>query len=193
MKIDIHTHHPSMGIKTLSAIGIHPYDSEGVSPDTLFVIERDIEHYDAIGEIGLDFHHNISRDQQILIFKSQLEIAQKYHKGVVLHCVKAFEPTMEILRNYTLPFVIFHGFIGSAIQATRATKRGYYLSFGHRTFNSPKSMDAMRATPLEQLFLETDESLITIDEIYRQAADVIGMPIPILESIISDNYNRICG
>ena len=193
MKVNIHTHHPKNDERTLSVVGIHPYDSEGATTDSIFAVERLCTDYDAIGEIGLDFACNAEREKQLLIFQAQLEVAQKAGKGVVLHCVKAFENVMDCLKDYTLPFVIFHGFIGSTEQAKRATNRGYFLSFGHRAFRSPKSIEAMKNTPTEQLFFETDECDVSIDQIYSQASAILGIPEAMLEYITNENFDKICG
>ncbi|MBQ9138157.1 MAG: TatD family hydrolase [Alistipes sp.] len=193
MEVNIHTHSPKAEELTLRTTGIHPYDTEDVTPDTLLSIERTAIAVDAIGEIGLDFACSADREAQRLAFVAQLDIAQHYGKGVVLHCVRAFEPMMNILKGYTLPYIIFHGFIGSTEQALRATNRGYYLSFGERTFRSPKTIEAMQSIPTDRLFLETDQSQTPIGEIYDRAAATLGLPRPILESIISENFNRICG
>jgi TatD DNase family protein len=193
MKVNIHTHHPKNDERTLSVVGIHPYDSEGATTDSVFAVERLCTDYDAIGEIGLDFACNAEREKQLLIFQAQLEVAHKAGKGVVLHCVKAFENVMDCLKDYTLPFVIFHGFIGSTEQAKRATNRGYFLSFGHRAFRSPKSIEAMKNTPTEQLFFETDECDVSIDQIYSQASAILGIPEAMLEYITNENFDKICG
>ena len=96
MKVNIHTHSPKEDELTLSTIGIHPYDAEIATTDAVLSIERSALGVDAIGEIGLDYSCKVDRESQELIFKAQLEVAQQYSKGVVLHCVKAFEPTMKI-------------------------------------------------------------------------------------------------
>ena len=193
MKVNIHTHHPKNDELTISSIGIHPYDADSATSDMLFAIDSAATAHNAIGEIGLDFSRTVDRQLQIELFQAQLEIAQKHGKGVVLHSVKAFEQVMDLLKNYSLKFVIFHGFIGSVEQAKRATDRGYYLSFGHRTFHSPKSIEAMKATPAELLFFETDESMADIDQIYSQASAILGVPTAMLEYITNENYKRICG
>lgn len=191
MKVNIHTHHPKSGERTISTLGIHPYDAEGVTTDSIFAIERTALEYDAIGEIGLDYSTNINKEAQILVFKAQLEVARHLNKGVVIHCVKAFEEVMNILSRYNLPFVIFHGFIGSPEQALRAAARGYYLSFGHRTFRSPKSIEALKVTPANLLFFETDDSTINIEQIYRQVSEVLGIPVPMLECVTNENFEKI--
>lgn len=193
MKVNIHTHFPKDSELTITSVGVHPYDAASISPETLLSISDQSHSVDAIGEIGLDYYCNTDRELQIAALHDQLKIAQRQNKGVVLHCVKAFEPIMKIIEQYKLRFVIFHGFIGSAEQALRATAKGYYLSFGHRTFQSPKSIEAMRAIATDRLFLETDNSEISIDEIYSKAADILGINKAKLEEIINENYRHICG
>lgn len=86
--------------------------------------------------------------QQEELFRAQLELAERRGLPVVLHCVRAFEPVMKELERHHLRAVIFHGFIGSPQQARRALARGCMLSFGERTFASPRTLEALRATPL---------------------------------------------
>ena len=193
MIVNIHTHSPKNDELTLSTVGIHPYDSEGATGDSLLAVERGAESCDAIGEIGLDFACTANKEQQLFIFQAQLDIAQKAKKGVVIHCVRAFEKVMECLKNYSLKFVIFHGFIGSTEQAQQAAKRGYYLSFGERTFRSPKSIEALRNYPTELLFFETDESCVSIDQIYSQASAVLAISEADLKRITNENFSKICG
>jgi TatD DNase family protein len=126
-----------------------------------------------------------------MIFAAQLRIAEERHLPVILHCVRAFEPTMEILAGFRLPGVVFHGFVGSPQQAAQAVSRGYFLSFDRRSLASPKTVEAMRATPLENLFLETDDAQIPIAEMYAHAAKILAVPIAQLAKQMNDNYSRI--
>lgn len=89
--------------------------------------------------------------------------------------------------------VIFHGFIGSPEQARQALDKGYFLSFGERAFASPKTLAALRTTPLWQLFLETDESETPIEEIYARAAAATGVGVDELKAATTANYERIFG
>ena len=188
MIIDIHTHNAQTPAQTIETVGIHPWHA--VEGD-LSLVEDAIDNVDAIGEIGLDFACDAPREVQIEIFRAQLSLAERAEKPVVLHCVRAFEETMRILRDYRLKAVIFHGFIGSVEQAQRAVKEGYYLSFGERTFRSPKSISALRSTPLSQLFVETDESATPIEDIYRQIALLRGVTLAELIHTTEENFKRV--
>ena len=190
MVTDIHTHNAHTQAQTVETVGIHPWHSLDAD---LSAVEATIATADAVGEIGLDFACDAPREVQIALFRAQLALAERHKKAVVLHCVRAFEEVMKILSEYHLRAVIFHGFIGSKEQAQRAVHQGYYLSFGERTFRSPKSIEAMKATPIDRLFFETDESSVDIEEIYSKAAEVLAVPVKILEYITHENFKHICG
>ncbi len=174
------------------SVGIHPWQAGEVDLETAL---REVETApaSAIGEIGLDFAVPGDHGEQKMVFAAQLRIAVERGLPVVLHCVRAFEPAMEILAGFRLPAVIFHGFIGSPEQAARAVKRGYYLSFGERAFDSPKTVEALRGIPLENLFLESDDSPVSISGIYSRAAEIISIPVPQLKKIIYNNYSDCFG
>ncbi|MFI3323355.1 MAG: TatD family hydrolase [Rikenellaceae bacterium] len=187
--INIHTHREVENELTISTHGIHPYHSESgarLSPES---IDNSIE---AIGEIGLDFSRPINPETQESLFREQLDIALSQGLPVVIHAVRAVDRVLEILKEYKgLKAVIFHGFIGSMQQAQRATDSGYFLSFGHRTFSSPKSLEALRNTPITNLFFETDQHDITIEEIYKMGTEFRTESIEELREAIYKNYINI--
>ena len=188
MVTDIHTHNAHTQAQTIDTVGIHPWHA---LDNDLSAIEPAVADVDAIGEIGLDYACDVPREVQIALFRAQLALAERYEKAVVLHCVRAFEEVMKVLAEYRLKAVIFHGFIGSVEQAQRAIAQGFYLSFGERTFRSPKSIEAMRSTPLSQLFVETDESTTPIEEIYAQLAELRGISVAKLIAATEENFRRI--
>ena len=186
MLIDIHTHRPT-SVVTITAVGLHPWQAAtGVIPS-----EAEILSADAVGEIGLDKACEVDFEQQRAVFEAQLRLAEQYKKPVVVHCVRAFEEVISALEKFTLKAVIFHGFIGSQEQAARAVKKGYFLSFGARTERSKKTIEALRATPLDRLFVETDEADTPIAEMYALVARLRNTEIKELEEATSRNYERI--
>ena len=188
MIVDIHTHNAQTHAQTVEAVGIHPWHT---STGNLAEVERLAPSADVVGEIGLDYACDTPREEQIEIFRAQLALAERLEKPVVLHCVRAFEEAMKVIGEYRLKAVIFHGFIGSVEQAQRAVRQGYYLSFGERTFRSPKSIEALRSTPLSQLFVETDESLTPIEEIYAKIAELRGIKVEELHLATEENFYKI--
>jgi TatD DNase family protein len=176
------------------SIGIHPWQLSGDGFDPAEAL-REVETAPAaaIGEIGLDFALTApatDHGEQKMIFAAQLRIAEARRLPVVLHCVRAFEPTMEILAGFQLKKVIFHGFIGSPEQAARAVRSGYSLSFGERSLTSPKTVEALRVTPLENIFLETDDAPVTIADVYTRAAAILAVPLARLQEQLQINYKN---
>ena len=186
MLIDIHTHRATEAV-TIRAVGVHPWHAADCSLPSAEAIEA----ADAVGEIGLDKACGVDFEMQRALFVKQLELAERFEKPVVLHCVRAFEEVMTLLERHTLRAVIFHGFIGSREQASRAVKKGYYLSFGARTEGSNKTIEALRETPLERLFVETDEAETTIEAMYQTIARLRGTEVEELEEATAENYKRI--
>lgn len=185
--VNIHTHRPTGSGIELRTAGVHPWHADIQEVATLGERLSDVQ---AVGETGLDFVHGPAREVQFGALRAQLRIARERGLPVVLHCVRAFEPLMRELAACEPRAVIFHGFIGSPEQAWQALAKGYFLSFGERAFASPKTLAALRETPLSQLFLETDDSPVPIAEIYARAAEARGVPAEELQRATLANYKR---
>ena len=188
MVTDIHTHNAHTQAQTIDTVGIHPWHA--LEAD-ISVVEAAVAEVDAVGEIGMDFACDVPKEVQMAIFRAQLTLAERHKKAVVLHCVRAFEEVVKVLSEYRLRAVIFHGFVGSVEQAQRAVAQGFYLSFGERTFRSPKTIEALRFTPLSRIFVETDESTTPIEEIYARIAELRGISTAELIAATEENFRRI--
>ena len=187
--VNIHTHNPAKTEITIRTAGIHPYDATSADTIRLEAIEREATEADAVGEIGLDFACDVSREEQEHVFRAQLSIAERLQKPVVLHCVRAFEPTMAMLDGVRLPAVIFHGFIGSPEQARRAVARGYYLSFGERSLRSAKTREVIARSPSPLIFCETDDNPdCDIADIFCEVAALRGISVEELQEQTALNY-----
>lgn len=163
----------------------------GLAAEWVEVTEVAAAGIQAIGEIGLDFACRSDRTLQTEVLRIQLRLAHRTGLPVVLHCVRAFEPLMRELAACQPREVIFHGFIGSPEQARTALSHGCYLSFGERTFASPKSLRALHEVPLDRLFLETDDAPVSIERIYDRAARELGLEVGVLRRATYENYKRI--
>ena len=146
-----------------ATVGVHPHDAKDVTADTLAQLRRLAQNVNvvAIGETGLDFHYNFSKQpDQLRVFAAQLKLATELNLPVVVHSRNAFEETMDILEQHGsgLKGVVFHCFSGSPEQAKRVLERGYYISFtGAVTFkNAEQTRQAAKLVPLERLMVETD-------------------------------------
>ena len=185
--IDIHTHNTREDVLSPTMAGIHPWQTE------IGYELPDLTGCDIIGETGLDYACEVDRDRQKELFIKHLERAIELGKPVVLHTVRALEDTLKILSDFkAIEGVVFHGFIGSKEQAMECLKRGYYLSFGERSLHSPKSIEALRITPLSQLFCETDDNTtVAIEEIYSRVAQIKQIGVEELKRDIEKNYKKL--
>lgn len=188
--VNIHTHRPTGSGIELRTEGVHPWDADMRLVATLGERLSDAQ---AVGETGLDFVHGPSREMQTEALRAQLRLARERGLPVVLHCVRAFEPLMRELAACPPPAAIFHGFIGSPEQARQAVAKGYYLSFGERTFASRKTLEALREVPSDRLFFETDDSPAAIETIYARAAEVRRTTVEELRRATAENYRRLFG
>jgi len=106
-----------------------------------------------IGEIGLDYKitkDKIKREEQKILFKKQLDIANKLNKPVIIHSRYSEKPVLEILENYPNLKVILHWFSGNKEQKIESLKKGYYLT--QKAIKDDLKIDGY----LDQIFLETD-------------------------------------
>lgn len=184
--VDIHTHNPQEGVLSPTMAGIHPWDAEQDLP------MPDFSGCDIVGETGLDYAKEVSREAQQELFLRHLTAAEKLEKPVVLHVVKSFEDVMIALKKHRLQGVVFHGFIGSREQAQRAISEGYYLSFGDRSLRSPRTREVIATIPIEKLFCETDDNTeFSIEKIYQEVAALRSISQEELASEIEKNYIRL--
>lgn len=188
--VDIHTHRFTGCCIEPRARGIHPWQAADQNVE-FAVTDAMFADADAVGETGLDFACGVYRVAQERLFRLHLDAAQRLCLPVVLHCVRAFEPVMNILREYRLRTAIFHGFIGSEQQAARAVGRGYYLSFGPATTRSPRTVAALRSVPLERIFAETDDTGADIADVYEMICRVRGVEMETLKERLAQNYYDI--
>ena len=146
-----------------ASVGIHPHYAGDVTDKQLTEVRELVKNKKvvALGEIGLDFHYNFSKQAiQQQRFRQQLQIVADVGLPVIVHCREAFDQTLEILDEFAgkLKNVVFHCFTGSASQARILLDRGFYISFtGVVTFkNADEIRQAVKLVPLNRLMLETD-------------------------------------
>jgi TatD DNase family protein len=158
-----------------AAVGIHPHEAQNADAGALEELSRlaGSEKVVAVGETGLDFHYNFSKQpDQKRVFAAHLDIARDAGLPVVVHSRNAFEETLEILDRdgRGLKGVVFHCFSGSAEQARQLLDRGYYVSFtGVVTFkNAETAREAAKAVPPDRLMIETDSPYMSPEPLRKQ-------------------------
>lgn len=148
-----------------AAAGVHPHDASCWDEGRAQMLEAWMgrEKAVALGEIGLDYHYDLSpRPQQRLAFDDQLDMAYRLNKPAILHIREAHGEATAILsarwRAGRLPLCVMHCYSGSWESARTYLDMGMYLSFtGSVTFkNAAKLPEVAQKMPLDRLMVETD-------------------------------------
>ena len=116
-----------------AAVGIHPHEAKDGDAAALAEL-KDLARQDkvvAIGETGLDFHYNFSKQpDQERVFAAHLEIARELGLPVIIHSRNAFDETVEILdsqwrgtQGRRLPLLQRLGRAGEAASGPRVLPR----------------------------------------------------------------------
>ena len=148
-----------------AAIGFHPTELDNFKEEYFCFLEENINNSKvvAIGEIGLDYHYdNTDKEKQIMIFKRQLDIANKYNKPIIVHSRDSIQDTYNILKQYKVKGSI-HCFSGSVEMAREFIKLGYKLGIGGIiTYKNAKTIkEVVRDIDLSYILLETDSPYLT--------------------------------
>ncbi len=151
------------------SLGIHPcfieqYPTEQHTESDLQWLDKKLssrsEKCVALGECGMDFY--LSREKahlQKFLFTAQVRLAQKYQLPLILHCRKAHQEIIKILKTEKVTYGgVIHAFSGSFQQAMDYIKLGFYIGVGGViTYpRAKKTRETMSQLPLTSLVLETD-------------------------------------
>lgn len=187
--LDFHTHRPDAVDALISvdprrfdvcpglwySVGYHPWDSvSSLTDDDYALLERCANHRQvlAIGETGMDRLRGGDLAFQATAFARHLQLAHRLDKPVVVHCVRAAQDILEVRHRLGLDDVTLaiHGMRSNSHVARTLLDAGCYLSFGEH-FNE----EALLATPLDRLLVETDESPTNIYDIIAEVARCKGL------------------
>lgn len=177
------------------SIGIHPWFlNEKTIDKELVLVEKKIEHPNclAIGECGLDKLTKTNFDFQKLVFKKQILLAEQYQKPVIIHCVKAFQEIIEIKKELNPNQIwILHGYAKGKQLAESLIKNGIVLSFGAAILKNMRVQKLMTEILAPHFLIETDDSSVTIQEIYQKIATLRKIELSELKKQISIHFNKI--
>lgn len=140
------------------AIGVHPTEIDDINKSVeLIKANVDNPKIVAIGEIGLDYHYeNTNKKEQIEVFNLMLQLAEKYHKPVVVHSRDAFSDTYNILKKYQVKGII-HSFCGTLEEAKKYIDLGFLIGInGIVTFKNSNLLEIVCNIDLNKMVLETD-------------------------------------
>ena len=185
--------------------GIHP-DYINYNPNDFLTDEiLNNPYVIGIGEIGLDYHYNPqTRNEQIKLFETQLEIAKQHNMPVAIHTREAEEDTAAILTSEYQG--VMHCFTSSWELAKIMLDRGFYFSAsGILTFKNSESIrETFSKIPTNRIVIETDSPYCApvpyrgktcepymVIETAKVLAQIKNLQIDELETILFENTKRL--
>lgn len=144
-------------------LGLHPEEVREDWQEQLRAIRGlDISSCIAIGEVGLDYYWTREYErEQLAAFEEQLVWSVKTRKPLMIHCRKAQNEMVRLLRRYEkeLPGGVFHCFTGNRQEAQELLSfERFVLGIGGvATFKSSHLREVLPASvPMCRIVLETD-------------------------------------
>lgn len=151
-----------------AAIGFHPTEIKNYGDEEYKWLEENIAHKKvvALGEIGFDFHWDTTtKDEQLIAFKKQVDIAKKANKPLIIHSRDAIQLTYDMLKETDAKVVggVMHSYSGSLEMAPLFIKENFYLGIGGPvTFKNAKEIKkVVENIDLKYLLSETDSPYLT--------------------------------
>ena len=206
--MDFDTVSKAAGNTVFPFYGVHPWyastaieDGEQFSSKMKTLLERAAPC--GIGECGLDFSakYKDSFDTQLAVFETQLALSSELHRPLSIHCVRAWEPMLRLLRKYSplpSPFIL-HSFYGSKEIMQQLVEMGGYISLSAISLRNPqKTAPVIQSIPINRIFIESDlltgSEDITIEghfkllkENYKNVAVIKSLSEPELISGVIEN------
>ena len=199
--IDIHTHRRDTSDAAIidsphyqadiphCSIGIHPCNITAHWRNLFDEIARHAykKNVVAIGECGFHFTKTTEpATWQQEAFLAHVELSEATQKPLIIHLVKAQERLIAISKQtrHTQAWII-HGFRGKPEQARQLLSHGFYISYG-ALFNK----ESVAATPLDKMFIETDEANTAIEDIYNHISQIKGISTEELCRQMSENARQ---
>ena len=146
-------------------IGLHPEDVRSdwreVIAEMRRIQESSPSEFIAIGEVGLDFYWSREYEhEQLECFEEQVRWAIEVRLPLVIHCRKAQNELVAILKKYRSQLCggIFHCFAGNEKEAAELLSfDGFLIGVGGvLTFKKSHLPEVLPSIPLDRLVCETD-------------------------------------
>ena len=156
-----------------TAVGVHPHDAKSFDEECYKKILELLKkpRVMALGEIGLDYHYNLSsQDEQKRMFSKLLWTARDAKLPAIFHGRESYHDMVDIIKSEGQGKVqgVFHSFAGSTDELKSVLDNGFYVSIsGMITFKKAKNIaDIAKAAPMDRILIETDCPYLT-PEPYR--------------------------
>ncbi len=193
-------------------MGLHPCSVKKNFERELYVVEEWLakRKFAAVGEIGTDRYWDTTFwESQCEAFRIQVRWALDFGYPIVIHCRESLDETIEMVEHLQDGKLtgIFHCFTGSAEQAEKIAKLGFYLGIGGVvTFKNGGLDTVLPSVPLDRIVLETDSPYLApvphrgkrnepsyIPLIAQKVADIMKMSVEKIMKVTTENGVKVFG
>jgi len=189
-------------------VGVHPWGAgeqgSGSRKQILQTLREQLttDSRIGVGEIGLDRLRNRTISPSMReMFERQLELANEFHRPVVLHGAKCWGQVVETIRRLVsrpsqfVPAFLFHGFSRSDGLIPDIVTLNGYISVGPAVLNdhAVNYRELVKKIPLDRLLLETDRTEENVAEcpsvrdVLEKTSELRGVSAKELERITDAN------
>lgn len=190
--------------KLLATVGIHPAEIEDSPAELEKLVDENYKKIVAIGECGLEFMGDFSREKQEFLFRKQIELAQKYKKPLIIHARKAVDEAIDILKEYKNLTGVFHCYAGGIKRIRKVNEIDFYFGIDGNLTYEVGLVDVVKNIPKDRLVLETDSPYLTPEPfrgqennpnnvlyVYKKVAEIWEMNFEETEKKIDENAKRL--
>jgi TatD DNase family protein len=146
----------------VAAMGLHPCSVKQDYARELYHVEEWLgsRPFVAVGEIGTDLYWDKTYwAEQLEAFRVQVAWAKQYDLPVIIHCRESLPQTISLVEELQDGGLrgVFHCFGGTADEAERIVRAGFYLGVGGiATFRNGLQPSVLKSLDLSRVVLETD-------------------------------------
>lgn len=194
-------------------VGTHPHNAHeelDVTSDDLVRLAEAAPKCVGIGEVGLDYHYDLSpRAAQAQGFRTHIDAARRTGLPLVIHSREAEDDTISILTEEMAKgrfTPLLHCFTSHRRLADAAVAMGGYVSFsGILTYKSAEDLrETAAALPLDRIIVETDSPYLApipyrgksnepafVVKTLETLAKTRGLPVEEMAQVTTDNFFRL--
>lgn len=194
-------------------IGLHPEEVKADWRDVLSAMCPMVDdRFIAIGEVGLDYYWSREFEhEQLEAFEEQVRWSVETRKPLMIHCRKAQNEMVALLRNYEneLPGGVFHCFTGNDREAAELLRFDRFVLGigGVLTFKKSHLPEVLPAcVPLDRIVLETDSPYMApvpmrgqrnesafVRHVLHRLAECYGVSEDTVAEVTNVNVSRVFG
>lgn len=193
-----------------ATIGLHPTSVKKDFERELYIVETWLakRRFAAIGEMGTDLYWDKTWwGEQQEAFRIQATWAKEHDLPIIIHCRETLDETIALVEELQDGKLrgVFHCFTGTAAQAEKIVKLGFYMGIGGvSTFKKGGLDTVLPAVDLAHILLETDSPYLApvphrgkrnepayLTLVARRVAEIKNVPVEVVRSTTTENALRL--